>query len=468
MALSAALAWECRTTGSDNNGGAFNVLASGVDYSQQNSPQYALTGVATSGAGATVLSASAASVMVGNCGRVVSGTNFTAGTYEVVSVVVGVSITFDRSVASGVGSAGVINIGGAVATVAAITGRWAAQNIGWVKGGTDYTVTATTTLASGLNDIGSISPNQLTGYTTTRGDGGQATIKTSTNNLALMTVAMCNVIISNFILDCNSTTTSTGLRITGANPERGTRIVNTTAKNFTASGFSVEAGQANGAVFFRCLATAGSSAASGGFSYTSGVTGTFFDCLASGNSCHGFSFGGNNGSGTFVRCVAAGNKTGGTYHGFNLDAALGFALLLNCVAYDNSGDGIAFTGSYESASLVNNILVSNGGYGVNFGTSQGWQAPVFNYNAYYNNTSGARNNLLAGANDVTLTGSPFTNGASGDFSLNNTAGAGAACRAAGFPGVFPGGSTGYGDLGPIQHQDSGGSASYESVAIFGG
>lgn len=468
MALSAALAWECRTTGSDNNGGAFNVLASGVDYSQQNSPQYALTGVATSGAGATVLSASAASVMVGNCGRVVSGTNFTAGTYEVVSVVVGVSITFDRSVASGVGSAGVINIGGAVATVAAITGRWVAQNIGWVKGGTDYTVTATTTLASGLNDIGSISPNQLTGYTTTRGDGGQATIKTSTNNLALMTVAMCNVIISNFIFDSNSTTSSKGMAITASQMERGLRVVNCVAKNFTSRGFSCEGGSStSGPVFWRCRATAGTSAASGGF-YVLGSL--YIDCLADANACHGFSLGGNNTAGFFVRCIAAGNKTGGTYHGFNMDTALGNTVLTNCVAYDNSGSGIAFTGSYESAVLLNNILVSNGGYGVNFGTSQGWSAPVFDYNAYYNNTSGARNNVLAGANDVALTGSPFTNGASGDFSLNNTAGAGAACRAVGYPGVFPGGlTTSYLDIGAAQHQDSGGgSISYEAVAIFGG
>lgn len=468
MALSAALAWECRTTGSDNNGGAFNVLASGVDYSQQNSPQYALTGVTSSGAGAVFLTASAASNMVGNTVRVVSGTNFTVGTYEIISVSVGVSVTVDRNLTTGAGSSGVLNIGGAVATVAAITGRWVAQNIGWVKGGVDYTVTATTTLASGVNDIGSISPNQLTGYTTTRGDNGQATIKTSTNNLALLTVAMCNVVISNFILDCNSTTTSKGMAITAGQMERGLRVVNCVAKNFTSRGFSCEgSASGSGPLFWRCRATAGTSAASAGFYVLGGV---YVDCLADANACHGFSFGGNNTSGYFVRCIAAGNKTGGTYCGFYLDAALGNSLLTNCVAYDNSGDGVALTGSYQSATLLNNILVSNGGYGIDFGTAQGWQAPVFNYNAFYSNTSGARNNVLAGANDVTLTGSPFTNGASGDFSLNNTAGAGAACRAVGYPGVFPGGlTTSYLDIGAAQHQDSGGgSISYEAVAIFGG
>ncbi len=458
MALSTALVWEVRTTGSDNNGGAFKTGASGTDYSQQDSPQWALTGVTSSGAGAVFLTAQAAASMVGNTVRVVSGTNFTVGTYEITSVSVGVSVTVDRNLTTGAGSSGVLNIGGALATIGAATGRWAAENLAWVKATADYTVTATVTLASGLNDIGNIAPNQLTGYTSVRGDNGQATIKTSTNNLALMTVAMNNAIISNFVFDSNSTTTSRGIAITGANPERGARVVNCTAKNFTSRGFSVESGQASGPVFYRCYATAGSTAASGGFGFSGGYCGTFIDCVASGNSCHGFSFGSNNCSATFTRCIAAGNKTGGTYHGFNLAAALGHTLVSQCVAYDNSGSGISFGGSYGSAIVENCILVSNGAYGLTWAATQRNASLVWNYNAFYNNTSGARNNVIAGANDVTLTGSPFTDAAAGDFSLNNTAGAGAACRAAGHPGLLPNGlTTGYLDIGAVQHQDSGGS-----------
>lgn len=468
MALSTALVWECRTTGSDNNGGAFKTGATGTDYSQQDSPQYALTGVTTSGAGAVFLTASAAADMVGNTCRVVSGTNFTVGTYEITSVSVGVSVTVDRNLTTGAGLSGVINIGGAVATIGAITGRWAAGNLGWVKATANYTVTSTITLASGLNDIGSIAPNQLTGYTTTRGDNGQPTVITSTNNLALMTVAMCNVIISNFILDCNSTTTSKGMAITASQMERGLRLINITAKNFTSRGFSMEGGaSAGGPIFQRCRATGGTTAASAGF-YLSFSTLT--DCMADNNSCHGFSLGGNNTGAIFFRCIAARNKTGGTYNGFHMDAALNDAQLTNCVAWDNSGSGVAFTGSYQSGTIVDSIFVLNGAYGINFGTTQRNGSLAWNYNAFYSNTSGARNNVTAGANDVTLTGDPFTNGASGDFSLNNTAGAGAACRAAGYPGVFINGlTTGYIDLGAAQHQDSGGgTTSYESVAIFGG
>lgn len=60
---------------------------------------------------------------------------------------------------------------------------------------------------------------------------------------------------------------------------------------------------------------------------------------------------------------------------------------------------------------------------------------------------------------VNLTGDPFINAGSADFSLDNTTSEGAACRAAGFPGVFYGPSTtGYLDIGAVQHQDSGGAA----------
>ena len=58
-------------------------------------------------------------------------------------------------------------------------------------------------------------------------------------------------------------------------------------------------------------------------------------------------------------------------------------------------------------------------------------------NAYYGNTSGALHNFPSLPGDVTLTGSPFTNPSGGDFTLNNTAGAGLACQAVGFPSSLP-------------------------------
>ena len=93
--------------------------------------------------------------------------------------------------------------------------------------------------------------------------------------------------------------------------------------------------------------------------------------------------------------------------------------------------------------LFNTIAVSNGGYGVNANNVttpvSPWVGPLYGgaSNAYYGNTSGARNNFPSLPGDVTLTGSPFTNPSGGDFTLNNTAGAGAACKGAGFPSSLP-------------------------------
>ncbi len=126
--------------------------------------------------------------------------------------------------------------------------------------------------------------------------------------------------------------------------------------------------------------------------------------------------------------------------------------------YNPASDGIAVTpaiNSVQSICMHYNIFVSCGNYGINAPSNADFVMGG-DYNAYYSNTAGDRNNISAGSNDVTLTGDPFTNAASSDFSLNNTAGAGAACRAV-YPGASKDGTnTSYRDLGALQHQDSGG------------
>jgi hypothetical protein len=101
--------------------------------------------------------------------------------------------------------------------------------------------------------------------------------------------------------------------------------------------------------------------------------------------------------------------------------------------------------------MINCIAESNGAFGFN-GTSLG---TTLSYCASYNNTSGRSTGTLASDfAGVTGTSSFFTNAAGGDFSLNATAGGGAAARAAGYPGVFPADlTTGYLDIGAAQHAD---------------
>ena len=116
MAISASVVWEFESGATANmvNGGGFHTGASGTDYSQQAAAQYNLTTVTTAAANAICLSASADATMVGNIAHIISGTNFTAGWYEIISVVAGVSFTLDRTCTSAAGSLGIINIGGAL------------------------------------------------------------------------------------------------------------------------------------------------------------------------------------------------------------------------------------------------------------------------------------------------------------------------------------------------------------------
>jgi hypothetical protein len=170
--------------------------------------------------------------------------------------------------------------------------------------------------------------------------------------------------------------------------------------------------------------------------------------------------------------------------------------VISCVVANCSGDGIQMTGSGvafnntvygcggnginrtdsqgKSYPILNNILASNGGYGIVFGTAAGTRAALqTDGNAFYNNTSGTRLNgndtavnpqnasgAYANTRDKVLTASPFVNAATADFRLNNTAGGGALCRGTGVPNTWPGlavsGST---DFGAIEHQDAGGGGS---------
>ena len=111
----------------------------------------------------------------------------------------------------------------------------------------------------------------------------------------------------------------------------------------------------------------------------------------------------------------------------------------------NEGDGINVVSAAALALLtcMNNIItghVTAGKYGINcnFGTQAANDRikQFMDYNGFYNNTNN-HNLLSAGAHDVTITADPFVNAAGGDFSLNATAGAGAACKNVAAPTSIP-------------------------------
>jgi hypothetical protein len=195
MAINAAVIWEIRTTGSNTNGGGFKLGATGVDYSQQAAAQWALTGVTTSGTGAVFLTSQAAATMVGNTCRVVSGTNFTVGWYEIISVSAGVSVTVDRNCCSGAGSNGVINIGGAFKIGGSLDSDF--------FGTTHKTLENTVYIQSGTYTAGeaiqSASTILVVGYKTARGDNPTGNDRPTINVSSYGFTTLASIFIRNVI-----------------------------------------------------------------------------------------------------------------------------------------------------------------------------------------------------------------------------------------------------------------------------
>lgn len=139
----------------------------GVDYSQQDAAEFALTGLTSAGVGAIILTASSTVSMIGNFINIASGTNFTAGFYEIASVSAGVSLTTDRDCTSGVGADGVAKVGGALVNVTtAFSTTPISGNHIWIKDG-DYAISASLGGAAGSNSFAVT----WEGYSSIRSDG---------------------------------------------------------------------------------------------------------------------------------------------------------------------------------------------------------------------------------------------------------------------------------------------------------
>lgn len=213
MALASTTVWECRqqATAANVNGGGFNPANTGnsggpgTDWSQQLAAQYNLTGGTAAGIGTTLAYAAASVDMCGNIAHLVSGTNCTTGLYEVVSVVVGVSITLDRNCTTGATANAAVNIGGAMSLQSAsgftdqnFFNSLVAGNKVYILGGNSNNVY---TLNAQLNmnvATGTATANiAIEGYASTRGDRPTGSTRPTYKNTA-----------SNFIFNTDTNLTS--------------------------------------------------------------------------------------------------------------------------------------------------------------------------------------------------------------------------------------------------------------------
>ena len=466
MAISTNCVWEVRTTGNANNGGGFVAGATGVDYSQQNAAQASTTAASVVHTSTDQINVNAGdhTVSANDVGNIIqiTGGTATAGFYEILSVdVPNNRWTLDRS-AGTAGQTVVSSMGGALDDW---LGMWSIARTGqkvFMKAGT-YTRTTSCPFPS----VGyGTPPFRLVGYNTTRGDTPTGTnrplIQLSTNS-NLIAIHMGDGTCENIRIDCASLTNSSGIVCNNFST-----YINCKVSNYGNVGFNVS----NGAAYF-CEVDGGSNQ---GFQISTGGSATYcwvHDTV--GNFTGGFYITGAHAK--LVKCIASDN-TGAFRDGFYCSAYN--ITFINCISIGNGRHGINFDsggGALNIGNIVNNcILMNNGAYGLNVPTNTAF-TQQYDHNAYYNNTSGQKQGFgTTGANgvspytttDITLTGDPFTNSAADDFSLNNTAGAGAACRETGWPGtIFPGGLvTDYTDVGTIQHQGGGGGGSSQHSAVF--
>lgn len=140
MAIQATAIWRVRIGGLDTNGGAFDpaISGAGTDYTDQDAAQLTITDLATSGASATVTSATGGftSSMIGNAMRIASGTNFTVGTYFITAVTDTNTAVLDRTCSTASGASGAAKIGGALASYLQpyASGFAVAGNVIYVRG----------------------------------------------------------------------------------------------------------------------------------------------------------------------------------------------------------------------------------------------------------------------------------------------------------------------------------------------
>lgn len=435
MALAAATVWEVRTTGAATNGGGFNAsrdAVNGVDYSQQDAAQLALTDLAMAQSSTTLTSVTGGftHAMEGNIIYIASGTNFIAGYYEIVTYTNANTVVLDRTAATaGAGSAGVGNVGGGSNHPDTIRASVVAGNKIYIQNGTyvrvganDYVLTVSVSGTAG-NKI------RWIGYIT-----NHTTVPTGTNRPVL---SAANTVTNALVF--GSTTgnsyenlicydaTSDGIVGSGT----GNIFINVRSYSHGGDGWYIDSDNA----MINCESDNNSQE---GLNDSGSGDLYVYYCYFHDNTNSGFSPDTNAADVDMIGCISESNSG----HGFDQVGTSNETRMFNCLAYNNTGatsDGFVFTSTSADLSftiLMNNSAVDNGRYGFNSITAtSGYSMGHFDFNNYNGNGTAGLNNITAGPNDNT-NDPQFTNAAAGNFTLLSSD---TALLAKGFPNGSIGG-----------------------------
>jgi hypothetical protein len=424
-------------------GGTYD-LYSAIDYSQQNAAQIAYTDMVIDGTTNTNFTSAGNPVTaahVGNIINVTGGTGFTVQRVQIISQAAGVA-TCDKSLGTLSSTGGTGNLGGSLLTIPAVVALVVSNNTVHIKAGT---YTQTTTILEGIS--GNI---RYLGYGSTHFDNGtKPLITTATNSVDLVRVNNATVGMTLFQnISFSNTAGTRGIGFYSSSNAPVLVLVNCILDGFTkaitsdASHSVIRRVQLSGCEIKNCAPGSGAGAVT--YVPTGGGQERYLsELLIDGCWIHDTTGAGS--SAVYVtsysdgvtapdvcimhRSIVSANVTGIT------STTCGLRIINSAIA-NNSSDGInaSDAGGLNIPALVisNSIVYGNGGWGIT--SASGSNFPQFygvsRNNAFGANTSGARNQFPIGFNDIDLSADPFTS--STDFTLNNTAGGGEDCKAAGF------------------------------------
>jgi|TARA_R100000149_G_scaffold31449_1_gene12086 hypothetical protein len=469
MAITADAQWWIRTDGNDLNGAGFDstIGGYGTNYSDQAAAQLTLTDLATSGAGSTTLTSSTGgftSAMVGNAIQIVSGTNVTNGYYFVTGYTSSNSVTVDRAPDNGGGgiSSGNGKLGGAWASPEFVIGTAATTTPSPLVAGNTVNIRGSGTDNPSSPDYTFSTYRQLTSGTTNNyikfvGYNGRPHIRGAHNLIIYNTTdhwysnlkfsAGSSSFANNYghVQDCiitNCVFDQNGYGGIGAQPR------------YAYNNYFYDSGSSSGATDYPAIRMK---------AYNYGCFGNFINTYGGGIDLT---------SGNINVCrnnVIVGNGAGyGVRFGGNT-ASFRFNIYNNTILNHAYGVESTHVTQTDSAEDISGNLIANCGVGIYFpSTLDDLNVPgSYHKNGFYNNTANYQN-WSGRSSDVILTADPFTDASAGDYSLNTTAGGGAACRGAINPFEFTPivSPVGYGDIGALQSDPTGagGGSSYTNVA----
>lgn len=416
-AIATATAWEVRTTGAATNGGGYS--SGGTDYSQQDAAQLTLTDGATSGVGVTTFTSATGgftSAMVGNLLYISSGTNTLEQYFEITVYTDTNTVTLDRAPDDGVGAVSGANfkVGGAVDHPNTISASVVAGNTIYIQNGTYVKVGANAYILTLSVSGGNGTPITWIGYIT-----NHTTIPTGTNRPYFDGDS-----------DNNGTNDTTNILSTvsyAGNVFKNFRFGRSTAAVVTQGASSI--------VFHNCSffngtdALAASSTASNRLincevylnsdsaeDYTANGTGEWINCYIHDQTNEGVSKPGASSHLRVINSIIESNGGPGINHANTSTICIGNILSNNTGA---TTDGFKHSTSATVGPYVfNTSSIDNGQYGFNFSAVSPSVPTYFDYNNYNGNGTAGTNGLTAGVNDNT-NDPAFTGAATGDFTVTS-------------------------------------------------